>query len=201
MDKIKSKNSVFAGFLIALGGCAKLYSADPLVGSVLFSIGLISVILTACSLYTGKIGFLKSAQDAPGLLIMLAGNILGAWLLGVIMNPLLKEAAQKVAEAKLSAGWLETLIRAFACGVLIYLAVELFGRYKSLFVIVLPVTIFVYCGFEHCIANVFYLAAAGVTSLKALGFVALCIAGNSIGSLAARALNNLAPHLKFGKAE
>ena len=54
---------------------------------------------------------------------------------------------------------------AIFCNVLIYIAVEGYrsienslGRYLAVF---FGVTVFVVCGFEHCVANMYYFTAAG----------------------------------------
>ena len=60
---IQKERSVWAGVLIGIGGCANLYSPIKLLGAVLFSIGLIAVIIENCSLYTGKIGFIRHNSE------------------------------------------------------------------------------------------------------------------------------------------
>ena len=67
----------------------------------------------------------------------------------------------------------------------------MFNKYKSLLVVVLPVFVFVMCGFEHCIANVFYLSVSKIVNCKAIGFIIICIIGNTIGSLIATVSQNV----------
>ena len=67
---------------------------------------------------------------------------------------------------------------------MIYLAVELYKRSKQILLVVMPVMIFILCGFEHCVADVFYFAAAGEISVRAILFIVICVLGNAAGSLA-----------------
>ena len=70
---------------------------------------------------------------------------------------------------------------------LIWLAVEGYrnnphpaGKYLSLF---FGVTVFILCGFEHCVANMYYISAAGMWSWKALGWILVMTLGNSVGGV------------------
>ena len=73
---------------------------------------------------------------------------------------------------------------------MIYLAVELYKREKSIILVIMAIMIFILCGFEHCVANAFYFAAAGTFSLQALVVILICIVGNALGSLFIRFLND-----------
>ena len=191
MGHIQKERGVWAGVLIGIGGCANLYSPIKLLGAALFSIGLIAVIIENCSLYTGKIGFIRHKPELLVLSEMLLGNIIGAFLIGQLLSPLLFQKANEIMIQKLSSSWVLWFIKSIMCGILIYLAVDMFNKYKSLLVVVLPVFVFVMCGFEHCIANVFYLSVSKIISFKAIGFIITCIIGNTIGSLIATVLQNV----------
>ncbi len=191
MGHIQKERGVWAGVLIGIGGCANLYSPIKLLGAALFSIGLIAVIIENCSLYTGKIGFIRHKSELLVLSEMLLGNIIGAFLIGQLLSPLLFQKANEIMIQKLSSSWVLWFIKSIMCGILIYLAVDMFNKYKSLLVVVLPVFVFVMCGFEHCIANVFYLSVSKIISFKAIGFIITCIIGNTIGSLIATVLQNV----------
>ena len=190
MVYIKKKHSIWAGVLIGIGGCANLYSPIKLLGATLFSIGLIAVMIENCSLYTGKIGFLRHKSEILILAEILLGNIIGALLIGQLLSPLLIQKANEIMIQKLSVSWTIWIIRSIMCGILIYIAVDMFNKYKSLLVIVLPVVVFVMCGFEHCIANIFYLSVSKIFSVQSIGFIITCIIGNTIGSLIAAVLQN-----------
>ena len=122
---------------------------------------------------------------------MLLGYIIGALLLGRLLSPLLFQKANEIMIQKLSVSWDLWFIMSIMCGMYIYLAVDMFNKYKNLLVIVLPVVVFIMCGFEHCIANIFYLSVSKIISFKAIGFIITCIIGNTIGSLIATVLQNV----------
>ena len=97
------------------------------------------------------------------------------------------EKVQVVCAEKLSDAPSSILILAVFCGMLMYLGVETFKRKElgELFrfaAIFLCVVIFILCGFEHCIANMYYFSAAGVWSWHALLYILLMTLGNALGS-------------------
>ncbi len=53
-----------------------------------------------------------------------------------------------------------------------------FGKYV---VIYLGVVVFILCGFEHCVANMYYFTVADLWSLKTFGYLAIMVLGNSVG--------------------
>ena len=52
--------AVYAGFMIGIGGMVYLAVENKIVGSMLFSFGLLTIVTQGFFLYTGKIGFLRS---------------------------------------------------------------------------------------------------------------------------------------------
>ena len=86
---------------------------------------------------------------------------------------------------KLNDNYLSIFILSIFCGILMYFAVNGFKKLNdfSRFIIVyLGVVVFILCGFEHCIANMYYFSVADVWSLNTLGYVGIMILGNSIGA-------------------
>ena len=45
------------------------------------------------------------------------------------------------------------------------------------------VIVFILCGFEHCVANMFYFSVARSWSFKTILYIFIMILGNSIGSI------------------
>jgi formate/nitrite transporter FocA (FNT family) len=92
--------------------------------------------------------------------------------------------------------YLTTFLAAFLCGLCVYLAVKCFGkrRLKPLGIIELVffVFTFVYCGFEHCIANMFYFSQANAWSWNAVVNIIIVVIGNSVGTLPGIALWKIA---------
>lgn len=177
------RNSILAGLLIGLGGFANLSVDNRYVGAFIFSIGLISVILLNCNLYTGKVGYARKIVDIPRLIVMCVLNVIGAGLLGFATNSIVSSTAQEIMNKKIDRPLIQTFIMAAICGALIYLAVELFKRGHNILLIVIPVFTFVAIGADHCIANAYYFAAGSMYSVKALIYLLICILGNAAGSL------------------
>lgn len=178
--------SVLAGVLIALAGIVYLNCANKVVGSFLFSFGLCLVIILQATLYTGKVGYLKSISDLIDILVMLVYNILGAYLVGLIvgMGPM-HDSAVAIVTTKLETEWWITLLKSIGCGICIYGAVEGYNKTKSFAPVVLGVMCFILAGFNHVIADVFYIGVARFGSLVYLFLVAV---GNAIGSILIRLL-------------
>ena len=197
---------------LAIGLCSFLYvlmtfalkddfaELGKILGSLLFSIGLFLVCTFYLSLYTGKIGLVfeekKDKDFYISLPIMLIGNAIGAFGLGYICffifrNTDVYQSALDAANARLQFNnffdYLVTAIKAFLCGMCVYLAVKAFSlnRLKPIGITLLVffVFVFVYCGFQHCIANMFYFGMANAMTWNTLINLLLVIAFNSFGPI------------------
>lgn len=182
-----SSRGILAGLLIGMGGTAFLSVDSKALGSFLFAVGLLTVILQKYSLFTGKVGYAQSLYDVLPLTTMLLRNFVGAALAGFLANGAVSEKASALVEAKLEKPLIEVFVAAIFCGILIYAAVELFAKLKHPLSVIMPIMMFILCGFEHCVANTFYFAAAGCFNFRVVLFTLVCIAGNAVGSLAVRA--------------
>ena len=198
--------SILAGVLIALAGsiylsCQEMIldeSIAKVIGSFLFSIGLIAVLVLDTNLFTGKVGYIDSWHKFGLACACLAYNILAALLIGMLyrwinsgatVGPFAPEYLAEAVNAttKLSKPWYKMLADSFGCGALIYLAVELYRRTKNLIPVIICVMAFILSGTEHSIATAFYLGAS-VLSWKGLGYLGLAIIGNSLGAVALHGL-------------
>lgn len=181
--------SILAGLLISLAGIVYLNCPEKIVGSLLFSLGLISVILLEANLFTGKIGYVNSKQSILDSLLILVFNLVAAAIVGLIYR-CGSDAATPIVESKLlvfSETWWLTGLKAIGCGAAIYLSVEGYKKSKSLIPVMLGVMTFILAGWNHCIADCFYMAA-GSSSALAIPYLLVVIVGNSIGSLLIRLL-------------
>lgn len=181
--------SILAGLLISLAGIVYLNCSDKIVGSLLFSLGLISVILLEANLFTGKIGYVNSKRSILDSLLILVFNLVAATIVGLIYR-CSSDAAASITESKLlvfSEAWWLTGLKSIGCGAAIYLAVEGYKKSKSLIPVILGVMVFILAGWNHCIADCFYMAA-GSSSALAIPYLLVVIVGNSIGSLLIRFL-------------
>lgn len=178
--------SILAGVLIALAGIVYINCTDKVVGSFLFSFGLCLVIILEANLYTGKVGYIKSVDSLSEVLFMLILNLVSAYLVGLLsgMGPMYDSAAA-IVTTKLETEWWITLLKSIGCGICIYGAVEGYKKTKSFIPVILGVMCFILAGFNHVVADAFYIGAARFGSLQYLLLVAI---GNAIGSILIRLL-------------
>lgn len=152
--------SVAASLLIGMGDFVLLKMGEPL-GPFLFSFGLLGVCVLGLNLFTGKCGFLVEDKiKISDLLIILVMNLVFGYVFGVIFS-LFDSSIVSVAEAKV-ASWEMSLgffLKSVMCGVIMYLAVELYRRGTKLGIL-LGVPLFIFCGFQHSIANVITMGVA-----------------------------------------
>ena len=141
------------------------------------------------ALFTGKVGYLAvshTKDDVSVVLLALLGNFLAAWMFGTLARlglPALAGKAAAICTAKLTIPMWQVFIRAFFCGVLMYLAVDVYRENKSLAGIFLCVPVFILSGFEHSIADMGYFAVSGIVSARAFLFIWVAIAGNALGGM------------------
>ena len=202
---------IFAGLAIGLGSLAftvvsaYMKSTGGLIfASALFSVGLILVCVLGLQLYTGKIGVVfddrdNLAENAINLPIMLVGNAIGAFALGILchfifMNvPVIDNRIAAIALAKTDST--DVFLQGIFCGALVYIAVYLFKNLQNwgmkIIGIVTAVTLFVCCGFQHCIANMFYFGMAFEFDLPVLFNLLVVILTNSVGALLVRCIVHL----------
>ena len=178
--------SILAGVLIALAGIVYLNCSGKVVGSFLFSFGLCLVIILEANLYTGKVGYVKSVDSLSEVLFMLILNLVSAYLVGLLsgMGPM-HDSAAAIVTTKLETEWWITLLKSIGCGICIYGAVEGYKKTKSFIPVILGVMCFILAGFNHVVADAFYIGAARFGSLQYLLLVAV---GNAIGSILIRLL-------------
>jgi len=190
-------DGIKAGIMISIGGSVFLACENRYVGAVLFSVALLCICLKGYSLFTGKVGYLPENHSKEAFKILLCGlfgNIVSTISLGFAVafaNPALKEAAAGICETKLAQDPLQTIIRAFFCGVLMYMAVSTYREKNTLAGIFFCVPVFILSGFEHSIANMFYFGASGIINPDSIIYLAIVVAGNSIGGMAMPILNIL----------
>lgn len=180
---IECKKAVLAGMLVAFGGTAYLMTESKVLGSALFAVGLLGVMIFSCSLYTGKVGYLRTFGDVFVLLKMCLLNFIGAAFIGLGASFILEPAADAVVIAKLSLPLGIVFLKAIFCGVMIYLGVELYKRTSQVLLVIMPIMIFILCGFEHCVADAFYFGVARFFDASSILFFLVCIAGNGVGSV------------------
>lgn len=184
---------ILAGIMISIGGTVNLMVDNKIVGSLLFGIGLFMIVVNSYNLYTGKIGYIinNKLTYVWELLVTIIGNVIGTVGCGYLflvtrIGPKIYEKAQVLCDVKLHDEWGSILVLSIFCGMLMFLAVDLYkrlsdnGRYIAVFICVV---VFILAGFEHCVANMYYFSVANMWNLKSLGYLLLMIVGNSLGSI------------------
>ena len=190
-------SAILAGIFISLGASASLAAPSKIAGAAIFTLGLTAVLVFKANLFTGKCGYLVSRDTNRDYLLYLAviwlGNLLGCICTAAVLrsttvgNGFLLTYQDKLVDLVRTKGS-STIVTSILCGALMYIAVEGFKR-QSKDNIVLgtvcylsAVAAFVMCGFEHCVADMFYFSLAGYVNWNTLLFLIGVTFGNIIGS-------------------
>jgi len=184
---------VFAGFLIGIGGTAYLAVSSSYMGAFLFSIGLLMICIYGMNLYTGKIGYIivEKINYIYELILTLLGNFIGTYIAGFLIRNTrfvsYQNKAISLSEIKLNDNYLSIFILSIFCGMLMYMAVNNYKKIDNylgkILSIILCVMVFILCGFEHCVANMYYFSVANVWSVDAFIMLGVMVLGNSFGSI------------------
>lgn len=178
---------ILAGAFIGLGAMfSVIVSSDPTIpfgisrvfSGLVFSLGLILVVVAGAELFTGNNlivmawadNKLSGAEVLRNWLIVCVSNFIGAggiaFLIYLSKHPDLNQqgiAMQylKIASTKCSIPFMNAFFSGAMCNVLVCLAVWMSQAGRSVIdkviVIVFPITAFVAAGFEHSIANMYFI--------------------------------------------
>lgn len=187
------RSSIFAGIAIGTAGFGFLASGvqteayGSLVGAVLFSFGLLTVVGYKLKLYTGTAGFINR-KEVGDLFLILLGNIIGCLCVSLLsrVSPMdIQTAAQNILELRLRTGALRCGLLGIGCGFIMTTAVQ-FARKQQYLPLLFGVPLFIVCGFTHCVADAFYYLCVPLEYMNAHAMqtlsVYLCIVmGNLIG--------------------
>lgn len=181
--------AIAAGVAIGIGGTAFLSIPNKIAGAMLFTVGLYTICLHGLALFTGKVGY---AVEQPlsyykDLVIIWLGNLLGTFLAaqGILATRCagIAETAVTMSKVKIADNYISLLILGFFCGLLMYIAVEGYKKCQNPLILLACVTGFILCGFEHCIADMFYFSIANAWSMDTLLAVFVITVGNSLGGM------------------
>lgn len=159
-----------------------------LIGGLAFCLGLILVVVAGAELFTGNNlivmayvdGKVTIKQLMQNWLIVYIGNFVGA--IGVMMliyfsghwtiaDGAVGAKVIAIANAKVNLTWIEAFTRGILCNILVCLAVWLCfaGRtvVDKVLAILFPITAFVAMGFEHSVANMYFISAGLVAKQQA----------------------------------
>ena len=195
MKRVKTfVNGILAGICISLGGTVFLSLDNKVLGALFFTVGLFTICTFGFSLFTGKVCYVfeKDLSYAIDLPIMWLGNLVGTWLTAQVelltrSGPALAEKASTLCATKLNDSILSIFILAVLCDILIFIAVDGYGKnpheVRKYIAIFFGVTVFILSGFEHCVANMYYFSVAGVWSGKAFLYIIVMSLGNAVGGV------------------
>lgn len=180
--------AIFAGGFIALGALGSQVvscAVEPLafgraLSGLIFPVGLVMVIIAGGELFTGNCLLVLPTLDhqiswrdfIKNLAIVYAGNLVGSLFIAALVNfghvlsfqdGVLARSVIATASAKATIPFVDGLLKGIGCNILVCIAVwagfaaeELSGRIIALY---LPIFLFVVCGFEHCVANMYFIPA------------------------------------------
>lgn len=182
--------SILAGLMISVGSVSFLSVDNKIAGTFLFSLGLYTIIILKFDLFTGKVGYLMTNRNISYLKylgLVWLGNLIGC-IAGAasVAATRLKIDSSALTAAKYADSLPSLLILGVFCGMLMFIAVEGYKRTSNPLIVVLPVMGFILCGFEHCIADMFYFAFnffKGAFSFYALADTLLRLAVITLGNL------------------
>lgn len=170
---------MFAGAFIALAGVGATFGnvyAGKLAGALIFPAGLAMVVVAGSELFTGNclmVTALLSREIGPlrllkNWLFVFIGNFIGALLVALIvtssgvLDPI-SDSVVATASAKVSMGFPVAMLRGVLCNFLVCIAVWMAFGAKTvggkIAAVFFPVFLFVLCGFEHSVANMYYVPA------------------------------------------
>lgn len=187
--------AILAGVCIAIGGVIFLSCENKVMGSFLFSIGLFCVCTFGLNLYTGKVCFVWENDWRYGLntITIWLGNLVGCWGTAMLIRATrlgvsgaaMVEKVNSMVDVKFGDSLLSVFILGIFCNMMIYVGVESylrnqheFGKYLG---IILCIMVFILSGYEHCVANMFYITMAGRWNAYAWLFLLVNTAGNAVG--------------------
>ena len=177
---------IMAGAFIALGGATSSTAVHNLsnvgvsrvLAGCIFPVGLMMIVFVGGELFTGDClmvmdvmcGKVSWRRCLRSLCIVYLSNLLGALLIDVLLfysgnldysEGLLGAYAIKVALGKVSIAPLRGLCSGILCNILVCIAVLMAGAASDIagkvWAIFFPILAFVVGGFEHCVANMFYI--------------------------------------------
>ena len=194
--------AVLAGMSIAIGGLVFLSVDDRVIGSALFTVGLFTVCTMGLNLFTGKVCYVlqNNREYAIALPIIWIGNLAGTGLIALFASltrnaPALAEKAAGMCQTKLNDNLISLFFLGILCNILIYIGVEGFkniphevGKYLAL---LFGVMVFILCGTEHCVADMFYFWIAGAWSARAVVCILIITLGNAVGGVIFPVLRDL----------
>lgn len=186
--------AIMAGIMIGMGAAISSVAAHTisdvglarLSAAAVFPVGLMMVILLGAELFTGDCLVAMSVFDGKQkikdcvklLILVYLGNFVGANLTALLISMsgqlnysagMLGAYTIKVAIGKVNLSFTEGIVSGILCNILVCAAVlmamcakDITGKLLACFFVIM---LFVTAGFEHCVANMYYISA-GMLAMK-----------------------------------
>lgn len=218
---------IMAGAFVAIGASsssAAVYGIEntglaKVLAGCIFPIGLILIILVCGELFTGNCLLLfgvldkrvKVKQMLKVLAVVFVGNFAGALIMVVLVNRsgqldygngALAAAVIKTAYSKINLDFMRAFCSGIMCNILVCCAVLMVGTAHDvigkIWAIFFPIMAFVVGGYEHCVANMYYIPAGILAKQGEVYYNAAIDAGMTAAQLDSMTvgsflMNNLLP--------
>ena len=177
-------------YIINIDDVDKLFK---LLGAILFSVGLYMVCALRFMLYTGKIGSIYvehlTCDMVRQLGVMLIANMLGSCGFGytcywIFRNTKLYTVTNDIVMNRTMLknfnDYFSSFVNSVLCGSCVYAAVRCYSN-GCKWLLMVFVAWFVYCGYEHCIADAYYYSFVSAFNLHSLWSIIINVVGNTLG--------------------
>ncbi|MGN1054206.1 MAG: formate/nitrite transporter family protein, partial [Erysipelotrichaceae bacterium] len=148
-------------------------------------------------LFTGKVGYLVNNDKSYllDLVIIWIGNFIGTFLTAQailhtrVVN--ISKIAMNITNVKLSDSLISLFILGIFCGLLMYIAVDGYKKTNNPIILFVCVMTFILCGFEHCIADMYYFAISEMINIDTMMMLVVITAGNTLGAILIPLINEM----------
>lgn len=200
--------AIMAGAFIAMGGVAFLSLNNKIVGAFMFSLGLFSVCTLKYNLFTGKVGYLfcnDVKTYLPWCLMVWVGNLVGSIIVAELVRltrvaPGLIEKSTKLVQVKADDTLISLFVLGIFCNIMVVHAVDQYlnnpheiGKYLG---IIMSIMVFILVGFEHSIADMFYIQMARMWNSQTIIALIVITLGNVVGGILIPTMRNINTKLK-----
>ena len=200
--------AIMAGAFIAMGGVVFLSLDNKIVGAFMFSLGLFAVCTLKYNLFTGKVGdlFCNDVKTyLPWCLMVWVGNLVGSIIVAELVRltrvaPGIIEKSTKLVQVKADDTLISLFVLGIFCNIMVVHAVDQYlnnpheiGKYLG---IVMSIMVFILCGFEHCIADMFYIQMARMWNSQTIIALIVITLGNVLGGILIPTMRKINTKLK-----
>lgn len=200
--------AIMAGAFIAMGGVVFLSLNNKIVGAFMFSLGLFAVCTLKYNLFTGKVGYLfcnDVKTYLPWCLMVWVGNLVGSIIVAELVRltrvaPGIIEKSTKLVQVKADDTLISLFVLGIFCNIMVVHAVDQYlnnpheiGKYLG---IVMSIMVFILCGFEHCIADMFYIQMARMWNSQTIIALIVITFGNVLGGILIPTMRKINTKLK-----